>query len=182
MSSKTTKDNSLNFEQILSKKTYIKVRANYNRIINTLKEKEKTLKKLIEDKKRLLEIAKEKHLTKIKIIKNLDEIKKDLIKLYDLILYTSDEDIATLIVKEKRKDFVKEAIEESKNLGVETKFLKKVEKEVINTKNEKVVVRDRGDKRSNKDNDLIKKEEEIINSLEEEIKKLEEELKQIENL
>ncbi len=172
----------VNLDKILSRKTYIKVRIDYKRVIDTLKKEEKTLKKLIGDKKRLLEIAKEKHLTKIKIIKNLDEIKKDLIKLYDLILYTSDEDIATLIVKERRKDFVKEAIEESKNLGVETKFLKKVEKEVINTQNEKTTIRDKEKKESNENNNLIKKEEEIINSLEEEIRKLEEELKQIENL
>ena len=163
-------------------RTYIKININYHKLSKELEDEINQLKNLLNEKKKILEIAKQKQLLKIKFARNLNELKKMFYELYKYMLATDDKENQEfiLVLIEKRKEKLKEKIKEKKekealsselieeNIDVEQEnYLKTIEKKATdNTVNK----------------EIVKKEEEIISTLEQEIKKLEEELKQLENL
>jgi hypothetical protein len=153
--------------KILTKKTYLKLRINKKEIDGLKKDKEKLIK-ILQEKKEILQLAKERQLMKIKILKNLDEIKKELFVLYNLLLFDDNNEPVTIILKESRKKFIEEINKEVKT----KKPIEELKKEVKEKNIEEVTKN-----LETKDSKVIKKEEDILKMLEKELESIEQELK-----
>jgi len=132
-------------EKTILNKTYVKINKPYDWFIEEINKNKAKLQEIMKEKREILEKIREKENLKIKIAKNLEEIKKGFYQVYALLL--SEEGAPPLIIKSKIKEKKslfkdlkigkdnesKENSKEIKNLSVLEKIereLKKIEKEL----------------------------------------------------
>jgi len=140
-------------EKIILDKTYVKINKSYEWFLEEINNLIEKLQKIMKEKKDLLEKIKEKENLKIKITKNLEEIKRDFYKVYTLLL--SEESAPPLIVEKKLKS--------------NSHLFKEGSIKIKDYKTEK-------SKEVNKNN--IRKSS-VLEKIEKELKKIEEELKEL---
>jgi hypothetical protein len=160
--SSSNKNNEENFninkkskETVILNKTYIKINKDYDWFIKEFNKNKEKLQKIMKEKRELLIKIKEKENLKIKVMKNLESIKKDLYRLYALLL---SEDNAPPVIVEKK-------LKEKPDLIENIKLLNNKDEKISNVNDEK--------------NGFENKHLSIIEKIEKELERVEKELKEL---